>query len=355
MRRCVSAAIALFAFVAILAACQGRDLPVGLVLTPPPTIASSLPPPAILPATPTATRAPTATPAPSHTPTQPPLSPTASPTHVPSPTRTPSPMPTSTPRKPILISFGIYGGDGGTSYDFLYGRDMPSLVLYTDGQLLIGHERYDAKPWYVEKHLTTTQMCALLGKIQATGFFEVAGDGSLCERDPIYRNVEMACTGEGEYIISVNGRPSKRVTISSRLVDSLVRPVKSVYGLLEAYRPGGMTAFHPDRVMLRVQQNPGEDFWEEQPARPGPRWPSSLPSLTALLAAHPEGAEILLAGKEASAVLSLMPLPGASYFTENGETYFVTGRPLLPHESLDKYSAYPYEADTFNLPFRCPE
>lgn len=289
MRRCISAAIALFAFVAILAACQGREFPVALLLTPAPTIASTLPPPTILPATPTVTRAPSATPAPSHTPTEPPLSPTASPTHIPSPTRAPSPMPTSTPLKPILISFGIYGGDGGTSYDTLYGRGIPSLVLYTDGQLLVGHERYDAKPWYVEKHLTTTQMCALLQKIQATGFFEVAGDGSLCERDRIYRNVEIACMGEGEYIIAVNGRPSKRVTISYFLADSLVPPVKSVYQLLEAYRPGGMTAFHPDRVILRMQQKPGQDFWEEQPAPPGPRWPSSLPSLRALVAAHPEG------------------------------------------------------------------
>ncbi len=232
---------------------------------------------------------------------------------------------------------------------------MPSLVLYTDGQLLIGHERYDAKPWYVEKHLTTAQMCALLQRIQATGFFAVAGDGSLCERDPIYRNVDMACMGEGEYIISVNGRPSKNVRISSRLVDSLVRPVKSVYGLLEAYRPGGMTAFHPDRVVLRVQQQPGEDFWKEEVASPGPLWPSSLPSLRALLAAHPEGTEILLAGEAASVVLSLMPLPGASYVIENGETYFVTGRPLLPHESVDNYSAIPYEADAFDLPFQCPK
>lgn len=354
MHRCISAAIAFFALVAFLAACQARESPVAVLLTSAPTLASSLPPPTIAPATPTATRAPSAAPAPSHTPTETPLSPTASPTHVPSPTRMPSPMPTSTPRKPILISFGIYGGDGGTSYDTLYGREMPSLVLYSDGQLLIGHERYDAQPWYVEKHLTTMQMCALLQEIRATGFFEAAGDGSLCERDPIYRNAEMACMGEGEYIIAVNGRPSKLVTLSKFLADSLVPPVKSVYELLEAYRPGGMTASHPDRVILRVQQKPGEDFWEEQPIPPGPRWPPGLPSLTALLAAHPEGIEILLAGKEASAVLSLMPLPGASYFTENGETYFVTGRPLLPHESLDNYSAHPYGADTFDLPFRCP-
>ena len=231
---------------------------------------------------------------------------------------------------------------------------MPSLVLYTDGQLLIGHERYDAKPWYVEKHLTTAQMCSLLGKIQATGFFEVAGDGSLCERDPIYRNVEIACMGEGEYIISVNGWPSKRVTISYFLADSLVPPVKSVYQLLEGYHPTGMTAFQPDRVILRVQQKPGEDFWEEMPGYSGPQWPANLPSLQALVSAHPEDAQIVLAGEGASAILSLMPLPGASYFTENGETYFVTGRPLLPHESVDNYSAFPYEADTFDLPFRCP-
>ncbi len=264
-------------------------------------------------------------------------------------------MPTSTPRKPILISFGQYGGDGGTSYDTLYGRNMPSLVLYTDGQLLIGHERYDAKPWYVERHLTTPQICSLLQRIQATGFFDVAGDGSLCERDPIYQNVEIACMGEGVYVISVNGTPSKRVRISYFLPDSLVPPVRSVYQLLQDYHPVGMTAFKPDRIVLRVQQQPGEDFWKEELASPGPLWPSSLPSLRALLAAHPEGTEILLAGEAASVVLSLMPLPGASYVTEDGQTYFVTGRPLLPHESVDNYSAIPYEADAFDLPFQCPK
>jgi hypothetical protein len=86
--------------------------------------------------TPTATRAATATQRPTATLTNTPID-------MSQPTEPPSPYPA--PAKAVLLAFGIFGGDGGTSYDIFFGRDMPSLILYSDGQLLIGMHFLKAK------------------------------------------------------------------------------------------------------------------------------------------------------------------------------------------------------------------
>ena len=76
------------------------------------------------------------------------------------------------PATPILVEFGLTGGDGGTSYDLLLGRSSPSLVLYPDGLLLISGDRYGTGDWYVQKRLSTAEMCRLLKAIGSTGFFD---------------------------------------------------------------------------------------------------------------------------------------------------------------------------------------
>ena len=91
--------------------------------------------------TPTLTK--TALPTATHTPTPtrtPTIAHTSTPTTIPPTAYTPSPTPG--PIKPILLEFGTTGGDGGTSDDVFFGREMPSLVLYTDGQLLMGDFSY---------------------------------------------------------------------------------------------------------------------------------------------------------------------------------------------------------------------
>lgn len=273
------------------------------------------------------------------------------PTTIPSAT---SPQPTPGPIKPILIELGNIGGDGGTSYDLILGRGTPSIILYTDGQLLISGERYGVQDWYVQKMLSVSEMCTLLGRIRAMGFFSVKGTGQSYPGDPIYQTSEFFGDGAGGYILHVNGKPSKWVFIYGPAMGNLVPEVKAVYQLISSYHPSGMKPFVPDRIILRVEQHPGEDWFYPTPPPPQP-WPSELPPLVTLLKEQPEGREIVLEGQSAALILRLMHLPDSGFFTENSETYFVVGRPLLPHEAQDYYSVYLWTDSSFDLPFKCSE
>ena len=345
-----SASILWFVVSSVVIVLLGACVPI-----PPPTAGAQLSSPLATPTVPWDLPAGTPTVvADASAPVTPTVTPAAGQAGTPTATRWPTVTPTRGPYKPILIEFGPSGGDGGTSYDFLYGREMPWLVLYTDGQLLVSGKHYGTKDWYVQKVLTVAEMCALLDQIAATGFLAVEGTGQEHDDDPIYEAHPVRFgMGLGDWIVSVNGRPSKWVAIYPRGIDYLIPPVKAAYQLIQDYRPTGMTAFAADRVVLRVAHKPGSDFRYATPVAPGPRWPDGLPSLQALLQGQEESTEIVLEGQAAEQIQTLMPLPGASYFTEAGESYFLVGRSLLPHEALDYYSVIAWHATTFNLPFQC--
>ena len=307
----------------------------------------------VLSATPTLTK--TALPTATHTPTPtrtPTIAYTSTPTSIPTTAHTPSPAPR--PIKPILLEFGTTGGDGGTSYDVFFGREMPSLVLYTDGQLLIGDFSYSGPGGYSQTKLSTQEMCALLRRLQATGFFDVKGTGQNYPADPIYKTSEYFGDGGGSYILRVNGNPAKWVDTYSQAVDNLVPEVKAAYELVSKYRPRGMKPFRSDRVIIRIEPKPGEDWFGPTPTPPQ-LWPSTFPSLTAFLKEHSQDGEVILSGQSATLLSQLIPLPGSGFFTENGETYFVVARPLLPHEMLTFYSQYSWSDESFDLPFKCTE
>ena len=140
---------------------------------------SSLPQPSVVtevardttPATPALTEkkhtAPTATRT-ATTPRRPTATLTNTPIDMSQPTEPPSSYPA--PAKPILLAFGIFGGDGGTSYDIFFGRDMPSLILYSDGQLLIGAFSHTDPDGYSQKMLSPSEMCTLLQRLKQRAF-----------------------------------------------------------------------------------------------------------------------------------------------------------------------------------------
>jgi hypothetical protein len=278
------------------------------------------------------------------------------PTSLPSATPTPSPQPTKGPIKSILLDLVPLFGDGGTVYDDILGRDTPSIILYTDGQLLISGEQYGVKNWYLQKVLSKSEMCALLGRIRETSFFNVEGTGQSYPNDPIYQKSKDYGDGGGGIILHVNGTPSKWVYIYGPALENVVPPVMAAYRLISNYLPGQMKPFIPEQFILRVEQQAGLD-WEDWLPTPLPpqAWPSELPPLATLIKKQPEGQEIVLEGQSAAVVHQRMPLPGSGLFTEENETYFVTGRPLLPHETLDYYSVSPWSESSFDLPFKCEE
>ena len=284
--------------------------------------------------------------------------PTATLTNTPIDMSQPAEPPSSypAPAKPILLAFGIFGGDGGTSYDIFFGRDMPSLILYSDGQLLIGGFSDTDPDGYSQKMLSPSEMCTLLQRLKATGFYDVEGTGYNYPNDPIYRTPEYFGDGAGEYVLWAYGKPSKGVSIFSRALDNLVPQVEAAYQLVSNYHPSGMSPFVSDRAMLRIERQPGEDWFGPTPTPPQP-WPSDLPTLAELLKGQLDDQNALLENQTVNRLRELMRLPGSGIFTEDGKTYFVVARPLLPHEAENYFSVYswvrPWSDSSVDLPFKC--
>jgi hypothetical protein len=269
-------------------------------------------------------------------------------------TETPYPFPVSTPgpAREILLEFGSTGGDGGTSYDFFLGSDVPSLVLYTDGLLIISERQAHDRMSFLHKQLTDIEMCDLLQAFSATGLFEASGTGQSYPDDPIYKSNDYYGDGASGYIIEINGPRSKFVWIYRPAIDNLVPQVAAAYQLATSYTPSGLQPFDSHRVIVAIERMPGEDWLGPTP---GPRapWPSDLPPLGALMTDPMYRGADLFTGDEADLLRTMMPLPGAAYFTQDDETYFVFGRPALPHETGIYFSQYPWHSTALDLPFAC--
>ena len=253
------------------------------------------------------------------------------------------------------------GGDGGSHYDAYLGRDTPSLILYTDGQLLIRGQRYRVQDWYVEKTLSSSEICALLGQIQSTGFFDVKGTGQDFPNDPIYQKKELLGAGGGGYIIMVNGKPSKWVFILWPALDNVIPEVKAAYHLLNDYQPHGIKPYVADRLLLQIEHGPVPNL-RSTPPPPQP-WPPDLPSLAELFSQQTDGLyvdaqaqsrQVQITGEVAKRLLKYVPnAPSSGIFVEGSDSYFVNVRPLLPHETTDYYSIYPWASSSPDLPFQC--
>lgn len=282
---------------------------------------------------------PTSTPRPTHTPTE-----------TPTVTSTPWPMPI----RQVLLQYGVFGGDGGSETDFYLGRAVPQLVLYTDGQLLLQRKQND---WFMQAELTTSQMCELLLRIEQTGFFAITGDGSTVENDPIYAfggTPQFSGDGTPEYLIQINGQRHKLVSIEPGYVSYLIQPVKTTLQIVEKYSPKTqLTPFKTRYLILWIEKGLENAPYAAEQVTPQP-WPIQLPSLRRLLG-DKNGGQAFIENENVAPILKLFGnRPSDIVFEEDGQKYYVIARPLLPHETPEKFSVHPYEELEFDLPFTCP-
>ncbi len=325
----VSRSLVRFVAVACLAlgACRSAE--------PPASLPSS---PAVLSPTATALPTSTSTPPPAATPTPgPSATPSPAPTATPSPTPTQVPTPEPGPRKPILIVAGPQGGDGGTQYDYYLGRGMPWFVLYADGQLLVDANPNGRKHDYVERKLTPADTCRFLGQMQDTGFLQVRGDGADYPLDQIYASMKKDFGMGGPSIyIAVNGYPSKTVSIYYSWTDVVVPAVRRAYDLVTAYPNTGMLPQSVDRSIVHIRRFTDAEY------PPGDliaaNWPGDLPPLESLRRMANEAGDLELTGRLAAKVTSLIKGDWVKKYVDKGVDYILTGRQLLPHESLDYLS-----------------
>lgn len=203
------------------------------------------------------------------------------PSRTPEPTLTNTPVPPTTatptllPTKDVLLQFGVFGGDGGSLSDFYFGRDIPTLVLYSDGQLLIQKEDIGGV-WFEETILTTPQICSLLLEVENTGFFEA--------EDSIYNFDDSTQYSDGgtDFIIQVNGKRHKTVSIYYSYVPYLILEIKRALNLESNYSPPpNMTYYQPQHMLLWIEQGLGDSVYLPPDPTSQP-WPANISSLDIL-------------------------------------------------------------------------
>ncbi|MCB8988156.1 MAG: PD40 domain-containing protein [Ardenticatenaceae bacterium] len=336
-----SFSLALLAYICLLGAllvgCSGEEISATVVAE----------------ATPLATHSPTATLVITSTPASIPTK-TISPTEMPSPTYTATPtttpFPTVTPpptvaTKTVLLQYGITGGDGGSDTDLYYGRGMPRLVIYTDGQMIFREGNW-REEYFLEATVSPDEMCDLLAQLQEFGFFE--------NYDPIYAFDETTeySDGAGAGIIHVNGPLSKRLTFYGPYEDYLIPPLKQSAEFISDYRPSVNTLYMPERLVLWVEVA-SETLPENAIVNP---WPDTLPQITDLWQ-DPINGEVLVEGELVAPIMELFDYRMSNqWFSDEGVTYSVILRPLLPNETPfpQLWDYQDYAPHSFNLPFSCP-
>ena len=304
--------------------------------------------PTVLPTTtPTTVMAkiPTTSPEPSPTATAVPslaLVPTVMPTliHPPvrSPTQTPIPLPlepmlpfpTVTPNfmeyetKQVFLSFGGYGGDGGSNTDDYFGRFTPALIIYGDGQFLLREGVYRESIAFSETTLTPSEMCILRQQIEATGFLEPP--------DEFFTQPRKGA-GAGELIIQVE---NSVYSFYGPQVQYLVKELARGVDLIENYRPAKpLTPYIPTYLRLWIEE-----------VTPNPQltphlWPSNLPELEQLWSDRDQNI-ILVEGEWVEPIFNLFSRQlTQKYFQEGNNVYSIIARPLLPHETPRHIGYYP--------------
>ena len=303
---------------------------------------SLTPPPPDVPATntPTHTATPVPTNAPTLTPTQTPV-----PTETIVPTTTPFPTVTAMPTistKTVFLEYNSTGGDGGDPTDLYYGRSMPYIVIYTDGQAIIGEFDEDGTHYFLEAWVSSDEMCHLLGQLKDTGFFAA--------HDPIYTFDETTQDGAGYEIMIANGPLVQRWVFYGPYEDYLIPPLKQSYELFKNYHPDGATYYIPERLILWVE----EDVDASAESANVIPWPETLPPISELWQ-DPLNHEVLIEGEAVAAIMALFDYRLTSKrFVDEGIHYEIILRPLLPNENpYPDLWYYGTHSQTFNLPFDC--
>ena len=259
------------------------------------------------------------------------------------PTVTLTPSPTAIPTKPWLLKLSHPGGDGGTSHDIFFGRLMPDVILFEDGQLLVRDEeniseKWFENQWYWETYLSQDEVLDLISQIEAEGFFEKVQNRNLSEIDWLYNFDETTEFSDGVdgTLLCVNFNDTQNcLSLYGPYLPYLVPEIANTLALIQDFHPTdkAYTSFKPESMVLRVELMTNHIITDAFPQI----WPANLPALSQLLERYPTGV-IPLEGDDAMAVFSLFNFQiDDGIFVEDGVEYYVIGRPFLPNEAIDSF------------------
>jgi hypothetical protein len=221
--------------------------------------------------------------------------------------------------QPVLIS--LFTATNNTRRADYEWSKLPDLVLYADGRIIL--TRDDAKRIIYEAHLQPTEVCSLLQQI--------AGDGFLNMQPGDYDAIK----GSDFDTIWINIDAWQSNKISSYGLDSILRDnsqalfvspaLKATYLRLRDYTPANLQEFHPEKLVVSIlslgQQETASD------------WPLQKPTLANLISREQNYLTgVILDKGEAIDVYRLFSGNIYNMYNENGKSYRITIRPLLPFE-----------------------
>lgn len=261
------------------------------------------------------------------------------------------PVPHNWNAPPVLVQH--YTSPGLTPYIYEWSN-MPDLVLYADGRVIVTDEGHSGVKWtraVNEARLSNSQVCAILYQIEANGFFDFK-EINYHEPEDVYDFLTTFITvnawksnSVSAYALNYALHPDENTakeTVPSALADT--------YNLLLEFAPENPTPYQPERIALLITSF--------EPSQAAPLWPLESPSLKSMAADRDNygNAEVLLEGQEAADVYALFSGDWTISFQEDGVAYEITVRPLLPYEIWNPekdLARVPIYQDTPTTPMTC--
>jgi hypothetical protein len=239
------------------------------------------------------------------------------------PSATPYPTFPPYPTKQIVFSYSTSGNH--SSFDVVLGvSNRSSVVLYSDGQLIIS-----GKPYH-QKQLSSEEVNQLFSQLEVMGFYTLETNQQHDSTDLLYDfKGQYEETYDGLYICVLDSVKDRKICVRDHLREFLIPSMKNILQFLDSYEPKNMSLYQPDRLLLNIMIRRYEliDNPEVIP------WSVSYPTIET-----DKWKLLYVEGEMASQIFSLYgSQEDARIVNANGVEYYVIVRPILPHEKLSWY------------------
>lgn len=264
---------------------------------------------------------PTATPKPTFTPT-----PTLTPTETNTPTFTP--LPFAYEIKQVLLDYYYVGTH--TFFDIAVEPMFSSLVVYSDGQIIISGET---------KKLSPAEMDQFFAQLQSLGFYDIETDEQGHATPNLYtpdNPFEKIYDASSYCVLTTTQDKIRDICAYEPYMQYLIPAMQHTLKFLGDYHLKGMEPYSPDRILLYVESPEISQFLDKD-ALSEKRvisWPVDLPPLKSNLDYKVTYIQGPIATKIAS-YLDSFPYSNYPLFQQNGINYFVDIDVLLPHEEVN--------------------
>ena len=259
---------------------------------------------------------------------------TTPPTLTPIPTLIPtkefSPTPTSLlyfppyPTKQFALDYCVSGWHG--NFDLFTNQQCwPTLILYTDGQMIIPGETYE------QKFLSETEINQLFAQLESKGLYTIETNQNHDPTDKLYNfgnHYEQISDGPYYCIVVRNVERDRTLCAHGPQREYLIPEMKNLLEFLDQYQLEGAAQYYPDRILLNVAtgRNP---YIQDLPKQAIP-WPGHFPSLETA-----EFDTIYADGDMALEIYALFDNTDSfRVFTQGGKEYTLEIDLVLPHEEL---------------------